>query len=259
MILRPLEPRPSSSDDFLPAWQVVESLQQQKYDSCWLITQPSHAALAGEVARKLKAPGFPEPDAQLLQAIALHDAGWGVLDTQAIMKSRSVHPHQPQPFTAISVAQLIDAWTQSIETCVSTSPAGGYIVSGHFYRLARHQVNSNRVTSAEDRRMLEAFIAQEERRQKKLLSRQKLGAEQLELFTDFLQLCDLFSLYICCGATESVVFPEYCNIRLQLENRDNAYRLEPPLIDSGTQFSVAALRYPATKQISSQEIIFKIH
>ena len=48
MILRPLDPIPASSTDFLPAWNVVEQSQRQVADSCWMVTQPSHAALAGE-------------------------------------------------------------------------------------------------------------------------------------------------------------------------------------------------------------------
>jgi len=76
MILRPLHPAAPANDRWLPAWQVVEQLQRQKYESCWMITQPSHAVLAGGLAARLQAPQLPRLDADLIRAIALHDAGW---------------------------------------------------------------------------------------------------------------------------------------------------------------------------------------
>ena len=53
MILCPLEPVPRSGDGFLPAWDVVMRSQKQRYESCWIITQPSHAALSGEIGAPL--------------------------------------------------------------------------------------------------------------------------------------------------------------------------------------------------------------
>src|SRR5262249_5555310 len=129
MILRSLQPSASASEKFVSAWEAVQRTQTNKYESCWLITQPSHAALAGELAANISPPEFPLADAQILQAIALHDAGWGIPDAQALVKSRSVHPHQPQSFIAAGAAQFAEAWKSSIETCQSVSPAGGYIVS----------------------------------------------------------------------------------------------------------------------------------
>ena len=80
MILRLLEPAPPVSTDFLPAWDIVERLQRQPHTSCWMITQPSHAALAGEFAAKMTGAQLPKLDAALVRAIALHDAGWGIPD-----------------------------------------------------------------------------------------------------------------------------------------------------------------------------------
>jgi Protein of unknown function (DUF3891) len=216
MILRPLETVAAASKEFLPAWPVVERIQRQKHESCWLITQPSHAALAAEVAANLSAPQFPVPDVSILQAIALHDAGWGIPDAQAIMRSRSVQQQQPESFVAMGVPQFVAAWEKSIETCEPISPAGGYIVSRHFWRLADHRVKSSGGESRQDRQILESFLKSEEQRQKKLGAKQKLSMEQLEQLTDLLQLCDLFSLYLCCGAAENVVFPEYFGTTLKV-------------------------------------------
>lgn len=282
MILRPLEPAPSSSE-FVPAWPAVERIQRQTHKSCWLITQPSHAALAAELAASIAAPQFPVADEQILQAIALHDAGWGIPDAQAIMRSRSGKQQQPESFIATAVPQFLAAWEKSIETCQAVSPAGGYIVSRHFWRLAGHRVKFAHDESTQDRQKLESFLKAEEKRQKRLAGRQSLTMDKLELLTDLLQFCDLFSLYICSGATENVVFPEYFGLQLRVkteifnteqrreqrkirtEDQDliddeavETYELDPPVVKRGAEFVFAALRHPATKQESSREIRVRI-
>jgi len=257
MILRPLQPSASASEKSVSAWEAVQHTQTAKYESCWLITQPSHAALAGELAANICAPDFPSLDTQLLQAIALHDAGWGIPDAQALVKSRSVHPHQPQSFIAAGAAQFAEAWKSSIETCQSVSPAGGYMVSRHFWRLASERGPAT-AQGRQDQRILESFLKNEEQRQKKLAAKQERSIEELERLTDLLQFCDLLSLYLCCGATENVMFPEYFGIQLRVSNQRNNYKLDPPAVKAGSQFAVAALRYPATKQESSREMHIKI-
>ncbi|PYP93296.1 MAG: hypothetical protein DMG65_01285 [Candidatus Angelobacter sp. Gp1-AA117] len=251
MILRPLEPAPAGTEEFLPAWPVVERLQKQKYESCCLVTQPSHAALSGELASRFCGQQLPAPDQQLIRAIALHDAGWGMTDAQAIQQSRAQEAIQPESFIVMSVPRFLAAWQKSIETAQSVSPAGGYIVSRHFYRLAEHRIQS--VDDAQqDRRKLESFISSESQRQKKLSA--DSPAHHLELWTDLLQFCDLLSLYICSGARENVLFPEYFGVEVRVENQGEILKLEPAVIQP-SDFSVAALRHPPLKGQSGQEII----
>src|SRR5262249_20025105 len=190
MILRPLHPAAYTNEHWLPAWQVVERLQRQKYESCWMITQPSHAALAGEIAAKLRNPQIPELDTDLIRAIALHDAGWGVPDAQAITRSRSIKHWTPKSFLETGVAEFLDAWTQSIEVAQSIGTAGGYIVSRHFQRLAEHRVNTAADSDA-DSNKLQAFGTHETQRQKRLAAKQSRSERELELLTDLLQFCDL--------------------------------------------------------------------
>lgn len=264
MILRPLEPAAPLDEKFVPAWPVVERIQREKYTSCWLITQPSHAALAGAIAAKLVAPHLPKLDAELIQAIALHDAGWGIVDAQAIMQSRSSHLHRPESFLAAGVTEFLAAWDKSIVVAESACAAGGYIVSRHFQRLAeQHQSLAERNLSAAEhdeqtRQKLKAFLEREAHRQKKLAAEQTRSVEELELLTDVLQFCDLLSLYICAGARENVEFPEYFGITARLRVTAEDYRLEPPLVEPGSCFSVAALLHPATKEKSGQQIEVKI-
>jgi hypothetical protein len=255
MILRPLQPPPPDSQEHLPAWEVVERIQSQVYESCWMMTQPSHAALAGELAGKLAASRFPVPDDQVLRAIALHDAGWGLPDAQAITQSRAARPHRPQSFLSMSVPLFLEAWLKSIETAESISAAGGYVVSRHFWRLAEHRIRSEQNPQ---RQRIESFLKNEERRQKKLADRQSLSKQELEDLTDLLQFCDLLSLYFCCGSRQNVVFPSYFGIDLRITRQDEIYKLDPPLIAEETAFAVAALKYPPSKEESSRAIEIKV-
>ncbi|HLY97998.1 MAG TPA: DUF3891 family protein [Candidatus Angelobacter sp.] len=255
MILRPLDSAPAASTEFLHAWSVVERTQQKIQDSCWMITQPSHAALAGEFAAKLTGIDLPTLDAQIIRSIALHDAGWGIPDAQAIMQSRSVTQGCPKSFIACGAGEFVNAWEKSIDVAESVSPAGGYIVSRHFVRIAEQA--ASRVSEAE--REVEArFVQNESGRQAKLAAKQKYTAKELEALTDVLQFCDLLSLYVCCGAQQNVEFPEYFGIKARLSVQPDSYTLDPILIEPGTEFGVAALRHPATKEVSGQEITITI-
>ncbi|HEY7402649.1 MAG TPA: DUF3891 family protein [Candidatus Angelobacter sp.] len=255
MILRPLEPPPIAGNEFLPAWSVIERLQRQPYDGCWMITQPSHAVLAGDFAAKMIGPNLPKMNAAELRAIALHDAGWGVPDAQAIMQSRSVRQGCPRSFIQCSTVEFLAAWEKSIEVAASTGAAGGYMVSRHFARIAEQ--NAAHVPQ-DDRNRVNSFLKLEAARQDQLSGKQERGIEELERLTDVLQICDLLSLYVCSGAQESAQFPEYFGMKVRLTvTSSESYKLEPALIEPGA-FKVAALRHPATKQESGREIEFKI-
>jgi len=255
MILRPVNPTPATSAEFLPAWSVVEQSQRQIAGDCWMITQPSHAALAGEFAAKLTGVDLPNVDAPVIRAIALHDAGWGMPDAQAIMQSRSIRQGNPKSFIDCGVGEFVNAWEKSIDVAASASAAGGYIVSRHFERIAR--VNASRIAEG-DRHIAESFLQNEAARQKQLAARQEYTPKELEALTDVLQFCDLLSLYVCCGARQNVEFPEYFGIKARITVKADSYRLDPILVEPGTEFGVAALRHPATKEASGKEIEIKI-
>ena len=255
MILRSLEPSPPASAEFLPAWNIVERAQRQPHDTCWMITQPSHAALAGEFAAKMTGPQIPKLDDSLIRAIALHDAGWGIPDAQAIMQSRSVSQGCPKSFIDCTVGEILAAWEKSIEIAESSGPAGGYIVSRHFARIAEH--GSGHPAEA-DRHKVARFVEHEAARQKQLAAQQNLGAAELEQLTDVLQFCDLLSLYVCSGARDNAEFPQYFGLKARLTVEAGGYKLEPSLIESGSEFKVAALRHPAVKSESGREIGIKI-
>lgn len=222
-----------------------------------MITQPSHAALAGVIAAALCDPLIPKLGADLVRAIALHDAGWGMPDAQAVMRSRAAQQNAPKSFLEVSVPEFLVAWTQSIEVALSTSPAGGYMVSRHFWRLAEHRIKTAGDTQL-DRKRLQDFLDSEADRQKKLSAKQDRSAEELEGLTDVLQFCDLMSLYLCSGAQAKVEFPEYFGVTVNLTPSNQSFRLQPSIIPAGKEFSVAALRHPAIKGESGRQINFQV-
>ena len=256
MILRPLEPPAANHSEFLPAWSIVEQLQRQAHDGCWMITQPSHAALAGDFAHKIVDLRAPKVDLALVRAIALHDAGWGVPDAQAIMQSRSVRQGSPKSFVDCSVSEFLSAWEKSIDIAESTGAAGGYIVSRHFCRLAEQRVNQT-AEKTPDRGQLARFVESESRRHDQLAGRQERDQAELESLTDLLQFCDLLSLYVCSGAEDQAEFPEYFGMKVRLRVENHAYGLDPPIIQSGAKFAVAALRHPVTKEESARALEIK--
>jgi hypothetical protein len=261
MILRPFDyatiSLSSAETKFAPAWHVVDQVQRVSYESCWMITQPSHAALAGEIAGKLNLPGMPKLEADVVRAIALHDAGWGMPDAQAVMRSRAREEDVPRSFLQCTLGELVTSWTQSVDISETASHAGGYMVSRHFWRLAEHRLAAGHDTSA-GRSQLKDFLDDEMDRQQELAAKQKRSAQELEALTDVLQFCDLLSLYICCGAQNVVEFPECCGTRVRLQVEGNNYRSDPALPTGASQFSLAALRHPATKQVSGQEIVITL-
>lgn len=255
MILRSTALSPAPTHEYVSAWKVVEKLQRQDYSECWMITQPSHAALAGEIAAALCGPTLPRMEPDLVRAIAMHDAGWGMPDAQMIMRSQS-QGLAPRSFLQCTVGDFLAAWIQSIEIAQSTSAAGGYIVSRHFWRLAEHRLSSGNDTGR-DLARLQSFIQSEAQRQQKLASKYAGAPQELETLADVLQFCDLLSLYLCCGARENVEFPQYFGVHVRLKVHAEGYKLEPGLVPAGTEFRVAALRHPATRQVSSQEIVIR--
>ncbi|HZD96456.1 MAG TPA: DUF3891 family protein, partial [Candidatus Sulfotelmatobacter sp.] len=128
-----------------------------------------------------------------------------------------------------------------------------YIVSRHFQRLAEQRVAHTTSNHAEKSK-LAGFLKDESHRQSQLAAKQEHGSAELELLTDVLQFCDLLSLYVCSGAQDKAVFPEYFGARVRLTIEAGTYKLDPPVLETGAQFQVAALRHPAAAGASGQQL-----
>ena len=251
MVLRPLFP-PSPCDHPVSVWPAVEAVQKDPGAECWLIAQPDHASLAGDIAARLAPALFPGLDQPVLQAIALHDEGWGPLDAAALDA-----PSRPNSFIEEAPSTFIEAWTASIDRCQQVAPIGAVIVSQHFCRLADFRLAS-RKDASDDTRLLLGFLTAEDQRRRSLLP--ACSGYDPAFLTDVLQFCDVLSLYLCSGAEESVTFPQRFagrDLRLErLRTRDQAAicRFSPSILDGTTELAVSARRWPDPRQ--SRQFLF---
>jgi len=236
MILRSPSPPPAATTDVVSAWKVIARTQQQVFQGTVdLVTQPSHAALAGEIAAKIKPEIFGPLSADALRAIAMHDSGWGPPDAQQIMRLREASGKpgskaaQSVSFLAASPKESITAWKASIETALQSSALGAYLVSAHFSRLAES------IGGAPHRE----FIAAERSRQEQLQKKLVMPFADLDRMVEALQFCDELSLYLCCGAHENVSFSQAGGIELRREGNECVFH---PAIFAGPQtFQFAVL------------------
>jgi hypothetical protein len=261
MVLYPLADESDSEaasisrlDEFSAAFDVIERRQLQPAREWWLIAQPDHAALAGDLASHFSSPHISALDSGVVRAIGLHDSGWARLDGGERGTGRDLEVSlrdpkldsagRPLSFLEMSPEEFVRAWTDSIQIAEKTGPAGGIIVSRHFCRLAQSRLHSRRDTATDTER-LGTFLESEAARQERLLALDSRTSEELDVLTDVLQFCDLLSLYLCCGASDNVEFPQRLQGEaIRLERQGELARLQPALFPSGLSLGVTARGYP---------------
>src|SRR5579864_3458209 len=116
MVIFPILDGQKHSKPAVPIWEAIEESQQQSATDYWLVTQPAHAVLAGDLAAGLREESFGPIDAIISRSIALHDAGWSMDDAEQIERLRSDSKLRPRSFLQATVEQAIHAWTRSIDT-----------------------------------------------------------------------------------------------------------------------------------------------
>src|SRR5262249_22092719 len=151
----------------VPIWPLIERSQKEYLPECWLITQPAHAALSGEMATLLSPGAFGKIETELAQAIAMHDYGGSGPDARegrTMLAANCRKAVTPASFLEVGTDEVIQIWTGSIDAAEKITPAGGWIVAEHFKRIAQMDI---RVAKS-------GFTEKETRRQKKLSSKTKL-------------------------------------------------------------------------------------
>ena len=225
----------------LAAWPAVEERQRQSASSYWLVTQPAHAALSGELAAWLREDLFGAIDDTVARSIALHDSGWSMDDAQQIQQLRANPKLKPKSFLEFAADHFLRAWVASIDTAEKFAPIGGFLVSRHFERISMRN-------GGEDQGKLQRFRNREKQRQQRLKVNIPVEEKALDKLVDALQFCDLLSLYLCCGSRRSVSFE--CP-KLTLSRAGDEYRLDPLPFREHRQFSFSALKHPADSKPKS--------
>jgi hypothetical protein len=256
MILYPLSPASCTSSEIIPAWKAVAAAQKQNTSAWWLIAQPDHAALAGDLAAQFDTPEFPRLEDDIVRAIALHDAGWAKYDGggaagggkgNAPQPLRDANGH-PISFLQAPVPMFLEAWIASIQCAEEKAGAiGGLMVSGHFRRLAEHRLKSVE-DSPKDTACLQAFLKSEAQQEEARLRRQPRSRAEVERLVDLLQFCDLLSLFLCCGSHASVQFPHAIGSRSIVLRRDGELcLLDPSPFREEISLGVPARRDPVAR------------
>ena len=244
MVLHPIfDSEPPVTPDYVPAWNAVEQSQTAKAGAWWLIAQPDHAGLSGAIAVHFAAAGFPAVDPQTAHAVAMHDAGWNLFESDWRQPPR-LHPDgRPVSFFEIEPQDFLRAWTASIDRAQEDSPGGAYMVSQHFSGLGEFRLQ--RVQDPPDvQQQVRAFLADERKRQVEL-KRSKSDVSSWDTLLPLLQFCDLLSLYLCSGSRQPVDFPQPFAagfVRSHYENR--ACVLTPSPFAAAWEAGVNAHRYP---------------
>ncbi|HEY0565527.1 MAG TPA: DUF3891 family protein, partial [Terriglobales bacterium] len=182
------------SDGTHDAWELVNRAQQSQPASGYLIPQPAHSALAGDIAAKLSPEHFPGLESTVVRCIALHDTGWSAFDARQIEALRSQKNYRPISFTQEQADVFLPAWTGSIDAVEKITPAGGYMVSRHFESIGAEQGSR---LSEHDKRDVEQFAHRERGRQDRIVRESGKPREQLEMLLQANRFCDLLSLFLC--------------------------------------------------------------
>src|SRR5207244_2970662 len=151
---------------------------------------------------------------------------------------------------------FVRTWYGSIERAETVAPISGILVSEHFCRIAqfRRQVKAD---TPENVRIIQEFLAGESVRQEQLSLEQGRSAEEIGVLVDVLQLCDLLSLYLCCGSRETVAFPQqFHGHSFRAFRESELCRTEPSLFGQGASISVAARRFPAPPEAGGMNLPF---
>jgi hypothetical protein len=265
MIIRPLlsdSPAASPAAEIEPAWAIVARTQSVEAPQYLLITQPDHARLSGELAALFHAPCMPEVKQSIAKAIAVHDDGWA----RRFSFERDLHGDpprtntgRPQHFMQVTVEESIAAWTGSIKAAGEINLLGEYMVSAHFSRIGRTRIQME-VDTPEDLRHLEGFVQEEEEWQAKHEPEIGLSPEKLSEYVDLLQFCDLLSLYLCCGTTQSAEFPqEFDGKKISISYEDGVYNTSPSLFGETPQrFYLPVRVYPSSESEGHTRIGFHV-
>jgi Protein of unknown function (DUF3891) len=190
VIYRTDEPVRIASESSPPAWELFVASQQATFTH--LVSQPAHAALAGQLSGFLKQAAFGPIPQEVIAVIGRHDRGWFEPDSAAIEQSDRT---LPKSFLVVAPEDAIQAWRASIRSAERQSLLAGILTSRHFCLLAPQ---NNAVHHQ---------FWKEETERRELIERGYSEFSDLDRFTAAMGFCDLLSLFLCSGVEERAMLP----------------------------------------------------
>lgn len=171
-----------------------------------LIPQTSHAWLAWQVALRWgnRRFGRPEPRAEALAAVLLHDYGWTEFERRPAVGVDG----RPAAFDRMPVADHLAIWEESVERSALAARFAGLLVASHFVALAA--MKEADAGAAGDAEMLEAVGAWRSRLEERAAGwrRELAGDRRFAQFLDgprwaacraVLACCDRLAVFLCAG------------------------------------------------------------
>jgi hypothetical protein len=156
------------------------------------VSQPSHAALAGQLSGFLDQSAFGPIPQEVIAIIGRHDLGWREADETAL--KRADHT-PPKSFLAVDPEDAVQAWRASIRFAERPSLLARILTSRHFCLLAPQNDS------------VHYQFWQEETERRELLEQSCPESADLSRFTAALGFCDLLSLFLCSGVEQSATIP----------------------------------------------------
>lgn len=245
-------------------WIAVAERQKQCAESWWLVAQPDHAALSGDLAANFVSPVFPTITPLVAQAVGAHDAGWAMFPPEADPEVQPMigDDWKPRSFIEFPPQDFLRAWTGSIECAEAVCPEGGVMVSRHFCFLGEVRLKQQ-MDAAPEAQLVRDFLARESERQQRLMKQAAISREQSEDLLKVLQFCDVLSLYLCCGADEEVEFPhQFGGDPVRLKRTGDLYALTPspfqrdPEQPRTINLGVSARKYPVNGTTEVRTLTF---
>jgi hypothetical protein len=244
-------------------WVAVAERQKQCAESWWLVAQPDHAALSGDLAANFISPVFPKITPLIAKAVGSHDAGWSIFPAEADPEVPPMmgEDWKPRSFIEFAPEDFLRAWAGSIERAESICPEGGITVSRHFCFLGEVRLKQN-LDAEPEAQMVRDFLAREAERQQRLMRLAGITQQESDDLLKVLQFCDVLSLYLCCGADEEVEFPHRFGTQpVQLKRVGDLYSLSPSPFQEPNQvrtinLGVTARKYPAPSSPELRTLTF---
>ncbi len=271
MILWPEAKSARTNNAFVSAWEAVARAEKTTASKYYLVRQPDHARVSGDIVRYLAITNSPPVDENIVFGISLHDEGWAAFDdgreplqaTPANYSSDNIALNaegKPLSFLEIKAGDFLRAWRGSIDSAEAVAPIAALIVSGHFCRLGTFGTSMGAYPE-DDARSIREFLASEEQRQSRLIRLQNRTEKEVQYWTDVLQFCDLLSLYLCCGSEESVEFPQRIGPgggTIKLQVRDGVFVLTPQVFVEEGELSVEARPYPPELLVAPTKLSWRV-
>jgi hypothetical protein len=203
-----------------------------------LHTQADHAILAGFLAAHVGNEAFARLSAEVVAAVAAHDAGWPLHDDDPAVNGAGLPLHVFE----IPAGLATKIWSASAERAAKLGAYGALLVSLHQLALSDFAMKSDRLLPRdvfEFNKFQHRQIERQEELRRELglrtdvalhlgLAAAGVAAEEDQLRFDFrmLTLCDRLSLELCCGkalfAGVEDVYPRpaAAPVRIELSMKD---------------------------------------